>query len=370
MIQLKPTPHVTPQARLIPLVLLLILNLSGCQKALQEMALPSSWQNKSLMRLEPPPLLDDLARWAQPSLGLSLILALSEDDLDARLQALEKASVTWPNQGVLWLCLSQAYSESGDFNAASVAADAAVKADPENTLTDLWQARMALACGDIPKARMLFYATKNFNRADTYSYALEIMLLNLMHSAGRFNPYSLSEAQGVFLALHLPQFEETLEVLREVFLDSLEQRPYDIQRRAPEAALRLIWTGSLLRQEALKGPRVLRDGNRERALGYALEAKGWEFLALHGEAFRRSELQQMALGQWAKIQRESERVMKAARANSFSGPGLAYLNSFQNWGEDTTLTLNQIIPAARLLPLWKMAARVPAMPLSSFAFEK
>ncbi len=319
--------------------------------------MPPSWQRAALHEFEPPDLLEDLQRWLPNDAEVKLLAALADTNALERSEALRDAFLLSPRDPLLLSAWSATAADLGQMQEAYALAEAAQAADPGNAMLDLWRARMAAKAGALPSARMLFYSSHPFSGADLYGARLEVLLLKAMSRAGRLNPLSVSEAQGLFVRLYQPPWEQCLEVLREVFLDSLPVRPYDIRQRAPGAALRLAWTGEVLRQSALHGPNVFWTGLSEQGLGYAMEAQAWQFLLGHARSFGRAELEFEAQWHLAKVLRESEGVFAQSQQRHRNGASLNFLNDFGTWSENPGLTVGDANAKARQSRFWKLVLR-------------
>lgn len=321
------------------------------------MDVPLSWQKASLRAFEPPDLLEELQRWLPEDDEVKLLAALAESDALRRSEALRAASVFSPDNPVLLLAWSATAIELGRVPEAYALAEAAFEADPGNAMLDLWRSRLAANAGDLPSARMLFFSSRIYSGTDLYGPRLEAILIGALARAGRLNPLSVSEAQGFFARLYQPPWEETLEVLREVFLDSLPSRPYDIRRRAPGAALRLAWAGESLRRSALQGPTIFWSGLREHTLGYAMEGQAWQFLLGHAQTFGLEDLAFEAEWHLAKVANESESIIAQASRRNRQGESLIFLNDFAHWSDDPGITVGEANAKARLSPYWRRLLR-------------
>lgn len=329
----------------------------ACNPVRQETPVPRSWQTAKLEVFEPPEILEDLSRWLPDNAEVRFFKAMTEKDAGERRRQLQLALNGDADSPVILAALSREWADAGDWEKAMAYADLALQADPGNALLDLWRARTALGAGKLPEARLLFFGEKSFTHCDSYRNFLENRFLSAMTDAGRFNPYSLTEAQGLFARIPWPDWEGDLEILREVFLDSLGEHPYDIRLRAPEAALRLVWSGISLRQQSLQASGILWDGLDDRALGYAMEVKGWAFLKEFGKAFGRRRLSEMADMQGTRALREADAVLTEAALASRRGMAVEYLDAFAAWSRDRDMTVQMAISRAHGLKLWRHAQR-------------
>jgi hypothetical protein len=310
-------------------------------------------------------LLDDLQKWApqEPAVVfLSLMNALQDESPPQRelLDALD--SLAWVEQGeamLLW-ATSRQWVRTGlreDTLRAIDLARQAREADLGNALLDVWLARLLARSGQVHAARMLFFENHAFNHADAYGPRRETWMLRSLQKAGRVNALSMAEAIGIFAQVKPFDLSEDIDVLNEVFLEPLNHHPYDIRRRAPEAALRLVWAGQMLRRQSLAAPGLLWSGLEERAMGYAFEAKGWEFLAGFGEAFSRPGLTQKAHTGLARLRFEAEAVLAAAERQWSQAMPTQFLNAWQMLGEHEGLTLGEALRHAENQPYWHRVLR-------------
>jgi hypothetical protein len=330
---------------------------------------PQSWLKAPLQGFKPPPLLEDLQRWApqEPAVAfLSLMNALLGGLPPRRelLLSLDSLASALPHEAMVGWAASRQWVRTGlrdDTLRAIDRARQAREADAGNALLDIWLARLLARSGQVHAARMLFFESHAFSRADGYGPRRETWMLRALHKAGRVNALTMAEAIGFFTEVNPFELSEDLDVLHEVFLEPLNQHPYDIRRRAPEAALRLVWTGQMLRRQSLSAPGLLWSGLEERALGYAFEAKGWEFLAGFGEAFARPALLQMAHAGLLRLQLEAGIVLAAAGRQWSQALPSQFLSAWQILGEDEQLTLGEALKHAESQPYWHSVLRHGAL---------
>lgn len=348
-----------------------LLSLSACQHPENSDPVPESWLAQSLATFEPPDLLQDLHTWAphQFETRYLILTAPSSPPMDsaqddettrARLLALDSLAMAVANDPMLFWTASRLWVTTGRHEDSLLALDRAQRArsaDLGNALLDLWLARLLARLGQVHEARMLFFETANFRHADAYGPQRETWVLRALQQAGRMNAFSAAEAIGIYAVSKPFDLGEDTEVLREVFLDPLEAHPYDIRRRAPQAAMRLIWVGQFLRRQSLAAPGPLWSGLEERAWGYAFEDKGWEFLAEFGAAFERKELETLALTQRIRLQNEAETVVEKATLGWQKADPARFLDLWQNLAEQDGLKVGEALKQGERHSFWLNFAR-------------
>jgi hypothetical protein len=173
-----------------------------------------------------------------------------------------------------------------------------------------------------------------------------------MSHARQLNPYSLTEAAGLYRSIPLPPFEKILDILYAVFLSPLPDRPYDIRIRGKQAADALYELGAALRVRSYGGPRVLSGGFEQRALGYMFQLRAAEFLTLFHRAFEDIPLSRGSFEEWVRLQEEYENFMAAGAWQDSLVTG--YLDRWADlMRNEPTMTVGQAVERARSWPLWR-----------------
>jgi hypothetical protein len=318
--------------------------------------IPETWKQASLQRFTPPDWIQDLRRWAPDDSDLALLTLLDENSQGSHCSNWDSAAQKH-RTSVLHFGASRRCAQEGDTAKALRHAYSSQKLDSGNAVTDLWLARLLAKTNRFYEARMIFFESRRFRSASLYGLEIENATLRVLQKAGRANPLSLVEAMGHFSEWKFAPMEEDLDVLYEVFLEPLETHPYDIRRRAPEAALRMVWAGEQLRRHSLLGPRILWWGMEERILGYAMEAKGWEFLLAHAHAFERADLITLAEWELRKVQREAESILPHFETSLRHSPSMEFLDRWQTWSADSDCTVEQALERASHQKAWLQAQR-------------
>jgi hypothetical protein len=298
----------------------------------------------------------DLMRWAPKDSNAALVWLLDQSNDESTCWAWDSVA---KQHGSLLLHYgaSRHCAKWGDTVLALYHALQAHQRDSGNALLDLWLARLLVKTNQAHQARMVLFETRNFQTVSTYGLELEKAVLQTLQRAGRVNPLSLVEAMGRFSQWKLADFEADMAVLDEVFLESLEQYPYDIRRRGPGAALRMVWIGQELRRQGMSGPHILWLGLYERSLGYAFESKGWEFLFGLAHTFDRHDLVTYAKKELTRIEVESQMVLPAAQLTTLHSENMAFLDTWQNWGAHSNLTVGEALQKSERLPFWQFCLR-------------
>ncbi len=267
--------------------------LAGCQPGtpLHASALPASLARRTFAQSDDRDLADYLCRWHPHDWRAHLARALDADASSPQRRAeLTAALRLRPHEPLLLYALAvnllAAHAPADDSNAVALLT-AALARDPENGVLDLTRAVAQARLGRVFAARTVFLATRGFPRGDLYGRRLEDALLGMLDTGLRLNPYDVIQAEDWYRALPLPPVAEWSGALETIFLDPLQQHPYDIRARGREAALGLYRLGRCLVDASLDPERIFSDGREERMLGWLLQTKAAQFLADYNRTFAR-----------------------------------------------------------------------------------
>jgi hypothetical protein len=233
--------------------------------------------------------------------------------------------------------------------------------DPENGVLKVMQSYLWLQEGQVTRARALFMDPRRVPDGTFYHDRLEEVVLGLLSHARQLNPYSLTEAAGLYRSIPLPPFEKVIDILYAVFLSPLPDRPYDIRIRGKQAADALYELGGTLRVQSYGGQKLLSGGFEQRALGYMFQLRAAEFLTLFHRTFEDIPLSRLTFEELVRLQEEYEVFMSAGTWQDTLVTG--YLDRWSRLIEaEPNLTLGQAVERARPWPLWRRSRfyRYPA----------
>ncbi len=331
---------------------------SGCsfeEKHLEESALVESQKGLAMERFEPPEALEQIANWYPKDWRLHLFQGLLDSSKDGRLKELKLADSLMPNQILVLYQIAATYLEfdsTEDFNTALDYINKAQKLDPENAILQVMAAYAQLRNGQIPKARALFLDTRLYPGGNFYFPQMEKALLGLFSHSQHLNPYTLTEAVEIYRRIPFPPFENWVNILCSVFIDSLDAHPYDIRIRGRDAAKEVFLLGKKLRSQSYRGPRVFSDGWEQNSMGFLFQLKAGEFQTYFYQTFPDSFAA-------AKVEMKLQDVLAEYTEFQKSQPWQDSLsNSYlQNWSEliqkEPSLPLSQAIEKARGWGLWQ-----------------
>ncbi len=325
------------------------------EKHLEESALVESQKGLAMERFEPPEALMQIATWYPKDWRLHFFQGLIDSSRDWRLKELKVADSLKPNQALVAYQIAAWYLESDslqDYELALGYINKAQKLDPENAILQVMAAYAQLRMGQIPKARALFLDTRLYPGGDFYFPQMEKTLLGLFSHSQHLNPYTLTEAVEIYRRIPFPPFENWVNILCSVFIDSLDAHPYDIRLRGRDAAHEVFLLGKKLRSQSYRGPRVFSDGWEQNSMGFLFQLKAGEFQTYFYKTFPDS----LAA---AKVEMNLQDVLLEYDAFQKSQPWQDSLsNSYlQNWSEliqkQPSLPLSQAIEKARGWGLWQ-----------------
>lgn len=338
------------------LLLLFAVLFSGCdrRKPLHEGELPSSHRNSTLAEYRPPEILAHLAEWHPGDWRVHLLQGLTDPVADTRLAALHRADSLNPADPLPAYCLA-VHHLAGDSAQVLLAKEPLAKAlalDPENGVLQVMHAFLLLQEGEVPRARALFMDPRRAPSGSFYHARLEEVVLGLLSHTRQLNPYTLTEAAGLYRAIPLPPIEKVLDILYAVFLSPLPDRPYDIRIRGKQAADGLYHLGGALRIRSYGGRNILSGGHEQRALGYMFQLRAAEFLTLFHRAFEDIPLSRTSFEELVRLQEEYEIFMSEGAWQDSLVTG--YLDRWDALiRTEPSLTLGEAVERARVWPLWR-----------------
>lgn len=345
--------------------LLACLGTAGCdgRKALRETALPESQKGAALAAFHPPEALERISEWYPQDWRLHLFLGLTDTSWAFRVASLRAADSLHPGEPLIAFRLCMAYLERdslAEIRQARPWLDKALALDSLNGVLRVAEAYLLLKEDRLPEARALFLDARRIPGGDFHYARLEEALLGLFSDSRHLNPFTLTEAIGLYRKVPFPPFEKLIDILYSVFLSPLPEHPYDIRIRGRDAALGLARLGRKLRVQSYAGPRVLSGGYEQRALGFMFQLKATEFLTLFHRAFDDTARSRDAYGDMMDAQAEYQAFLSGKPWEDS-----AVVNYLDSWTrmitDEPSLTVAQAVDRARGWTLWRrtMAVRVP-----------
>lgn len=333
------------------------------RKALRETALPESQKATALEAFQPPEALDRIAEWYPHDWRLHLYLGLTDTSWQSRVNSLRTADSLHPGEPLIAFRLCMAFLERdslAEILRARPWLDKARSLDSGNGVLRVAEAYLLLKENRLPEARALFLDPRRLPGGDFHYARLEETLLGLFSDSRHLNPFTLTEAIGLYRRVPFPPFEKLIDILYSVFLSPLPEHPYDIRIRGRDAALGLFRMGRKLRVQSYAGPRVLSGGYEQRAMGFMFQLKASEFLTLFYRAFEDTANSKESYGDMMDAQQEYEAFLAGQPWEDSAVVG--YLDSWSRMiREEPKLTVSDAVARAREWTLWKraMAVRVP-----------
>ncbi len=347
--------------------ILLTAGLAGCQSRTQPAPspLPPSAAGLTLGGEVPPPALAHIAEWHPFDWRTHYLLGVSAAHYPEKVAHLRRADSLRPQEPCIDYMLvlatleaAEAEDEDGEekkklWVEASKQAQAGAARHPRHAALHLLNYYLMARVGEIPQARLALNVS---DLGEGFCFArLEEILVGLYDRAGRFNPYTLMEMAELYRSVPLPPFESLMDVLYTIFLEPLEQRPYDIRLRGRDAAVELYNLGYRLRTRAEGLPTLFSQGYERITLGYVLQLKAAEFLTLHHRAFGDTLESRRTFAALNELQ---VRYLEYLSQEPWESPDLVeFFSAWEALVRDTPeMTFAEAEAVADSWPLWRKAA--------------
>ncbi len=270
-------------------------------------------------------------RWHSDDPHTALFTALADPNAEARRIGLWEAHRRQPEDSLpLWFLGLATWAERPLPPPDQDPWEALLRLNPDNGVVELATALRRAERGDIPAARMLFYRARGFPGGHAYTTVAEWRLRSFLSATRRLTGSDIGAGREILARAPLPPYRDWLDGLARIFLDPLQERPFDIRLRGWEASQGLRRLGRSLAVQARVYPGWTGLKQGEVALGLALEWRARQFLRIYAETFpdgpygnRQAEAAQVAgMREEAGVETDLSEQLAHLEAAAWPGPGI------------------------------------------------